>query len=68
LGIFATGKVYADKGAKMSKSSTNNVDSEMRQVAEPTKSIVRCCEMRKNRERQFASLSTRQRASSINQN
>jgi hypothetical protein len=44
--------------AKLSASSS---DADRQPVAEPTKYIVRCCEMRKRREIRSSSLSGRQR-------
>ena len=43
----------------MSKPSTNNSDTERHQMAEPTKYILRCCEMRKRREGKQASAAGR---------
>jgi hypothetical protein len=48
----------------MSKSSTNNSDTERHQMAEPTKYIVRCCEMRKRREGRQAGVVSRPAAHS----
>jgi len=45
----------------MSKPSTNNSDTERHQVAEPTKYILRCCELRKRREGKQAPAASRQR-------
>jgi hypothetical protein len=55
------GAGYADIPGMTPKPSTNNAASEQRLVSEPTKSIVRCCEQRKRREDQAASLRETQR-------
>jgi hypothetical protein len=58
LAIFKgsyVGAAYAEMWVKMTKPSNNISDTERLQMSEPTKYIVRCCELRKRRQVKLAS-------------
>jgi hypothetical protein len=55
------GVSYAYLTRIMSKPSVNSSDADRQPIAEPTKYIVLCCELRKRREVRSSSIPSRQR-------